>query len=139
MTIFGACASSCNYRRHVRGAVMRATTTCPYSPLLVSTARLAPKCVSVLFRNRAIIFVRSDSACVLSCRRPWYMHVLSGTHVPSIVSKLLRAGDVVWNVALGDEGNVGKMAVILWYVHYRILGTSAKRPGSDTTRTGPRL
>ena len=37
------------------------------------------------------------------------------------VSKLLRPGDVVWNVAVGDEGNVGRM---IWDGNFLIVSLS---------------
>jgi hypothetical protein len=34
------------------------------------------------------------------------------------VSKLLRSGDVVWDVAVGDEGNIGRM---IWDGNFLIV------------------
>ena len=34
------------------------------------------------------------------------------------VAKLLRAGDVVWDIALGDDGNVGR---IVWNGGYLVV------------------
>ena len=84
-------------------------------------------------RNRAITFA-SDSTRVLSRSITLvYTRVVEvRTCQTSIVAKLLRAGDVVWGGWCG-------IAVILWYVHYRILGIPARRPGSNMTRTGSRL
>ena len=56
-----------------------------------------------------------------------------GTHVPSIVSKLLRAGDVVWDIALGDEGIVGKM---VWDGGYLVVCIFLSHPGNFSEAAG---
>ena len=125
MTIFGACAY---YRRHVRGAVMnlsRATTTCP-APLFSSRPRCwHPHVCQCYFATVRLlsslilpVSLAADDLGICTCCR--------GTHVPSIVSKLLRAGDVVWDIALGDEGNVGKM---VWDGGYLVVCTLS-HPGN---------
>ena len=49
------------------------------------------------------------------------------------VAKLLRAGDVVWDVALGDDGNVGRM---VWDGGYLVVCTFLSHPGNFSEAAG---
>ena len=62
------------------------------------------------------------------------------------VTRLLRAGDVVWDTAVGDEGNLGRL---LWDGNYLIVSSPpclfrarprhTSDPHTRTLRTGPGL
>lgn len=41
------------------------------------------------------------------------------------VLKLLRAGDVIWDIAVGDEGNVGRM---VWDGSYLLVSGDHLQP-----------
>jgi hypothetical protein len=49
------------------------------------------------------------------------------------VSKLLRMGDVVWDIAVGDEGNVGRL---VWDGSYLIVSSSSSSWDSERSTNG---
>ena len=97
---------------------------------------LRPKFRSPLFRpNRAAllrVFVPSPDGTWLSTSSVEECEAelrRSGTGV----AKLLRAGDVVWDVALGDEGNVGRM---VWDGGYLVVCIFLSHPGNFSEAAG---